>query len=152
MRDIVRYLLRSGLTISPGCAVFRRKDALKNLMPEVPNASGRYGKNSGVGEDLLLFLLTSLDYPRYAHVAEPIACFLTHPQSITVNAITSNKYVELAAAYANAKCHYFRQPKSEQSRSGVLRLADDINWHFSSGTLLIRALDPVKAVFRRAVR
>src|SRR5712691_2427991 len=113
MRDIVRYLLRFPLTISPGCALFRRKDALKNLLIEVPGASDIYGKNSGVGEDLLLFLLTSLDYQRYAYVAEPLANFMAHPQSITVNAIASKKYAQLAAAYANAKTHYYRQPRSE---------------------------------------
>jgi glycosyltransferase involved in cell wall biosynthesis len=152
MRDIVRYLLRSGLTISPGCAVFRRKDALKNLLLEVPGASGLYGKNSGVGEDLLLFLLTSLDYPRYAHVAEPIANFLAHPQSITVNAITSKKYSQLAAAYANAKNHYYRQPRSEPARSPALGFADRIYWHISSGTVIKRGLDMLKSVLMRIFR
>ena len=67
---IVQFLLREKLPISPGCALFRRSDMLKNLLPEIPGAGGTYGRNSGVGEDLLLFLLATLDYPRYAHVPE----------------------------------------------------------------------------------
>lgn len=152
MRDVVRHLLRSGLTISPGCAVFRRNDALKNLLLEVPGASGFYGKNSGVGEDLLLFLLTSLDYPRYAHVAEPLANFLAHPKSITINAIASKRYSQLAAAYVNAKCHYYRQPRSESPRNPAQRLVDLGRWHFSSRTVVERLLSPLKKMLKRKLR
>lgn len=109
---VVRHLLRSPLTISPGCALFRKKDALKNLLPEVPGARGVYGRNSGVGEDLLLFLLTSLDYPRYAHVPEVLAHFLAHPSSITVAAASSGRGNVLADAYAVAKQYYLAQPGS----------------------------------------
>jgi len=152
MRDIVRHLLRSGLTISPGCAVFRRLDALQNLLLEVPGASGLYGRNSGVGEDLLLFLLTSLDYPRYAHIDEPIANFLAHQGSITVNAITSKKYAEFAAAYANAKNHYYRQPRAETPRSPALCFVDGMYWHTRCGTVIKQGLGYFKRLLRRVIR
>jgi glycosyltransferase involved in cell wall biosynthesis len=149
MRDIVRYLQRSPFTISPGCAVFRRKDALKNLLLEVPGASGIYGKNSGVGEDLLLFLLTSLDYPRYAYIAEPLAHFVAHPQSITVNAIASKKYAQLSAAYANAKTYYYCQPRSEHARNLVQRIIDNIHWQIASGAVVERGFRTLNALLRR---
>lgn len=107
--EIVRYLMRTPLTISPGCALFRRSDALRNLLPGIPGAGGDYGRGSGVGEDLLLFLLTSLDYPRYAHVAEPLADFLAHPGSITIGAQLAGRTDRLAAAYSHAKEHYLRE-------------------------------------------
>lgn len=129
MRSIVRTLLRHRLTISPGCALFRRSDALRNLLLEVPGASGVYGKNSGVGEDLLLFLLTSLIYPYYAYIAEPLANFMAHPQSITTNAIASNRLRELASAYSTAKAYYYRLPGSERPRNRLLQIGDTLAWH-----------------------
>jgi glycosyltransferase involved in cell wall biosynthesis len=116
---IVQFLLREKLPISPGCALFRRSDALKNLLTEIPGAQGEYGKNSGVGEDLLLFLLTTLDYPRYAHVPEALADFLAHPSSITTQAGSSGRMDALAKAYRRAKDYYLRQPGSQRALSGV---------------------------------
>lgn len=112
VRRIVQHLLREELTISPGCALFRRSDLLKNLLTEIPDANGIYGKNSGVGEDLLLFLLATLDYPFYAHVPLPLSHFLAHPTSITTQADQSGKMKALVAAYALAKQHYLKQPGS----------------------------------------
>jgi len=149
MRDIVRYLLSTPLTISPGCALFRRKDALKNLLHEVPGACGMYGKNSGVGEDLLLFLLTSLDYPRYACVAEPMANFMVHPRSITINAIASNKYAQLAAAYSNAKAYYYRQSRSERARNTAMRISDYVRWQIACGSVVKRGLRACKRLLMR---
>lgn len=133
MRDIARNLLRSDLAMSPGCALFRRRDALKNLLLEVPGASGVFGKSSGVGEDLLLFLLTSIDYPRYAHIADPLADFMAHPNSITTKAVASNRYAELVSAYSRAKAYYYQQPGSERPRNGLLRIKDSISWQLASG-------------------
>jgi glycosyltransferase involved in cell wall biosynthesis len=135
MRDITRNLLRSDLGMSPGCALFRRRDALKNLLLEVPGASGAYGRNSGVGEDLLLFLLTSIDYPYYAYIPEPLANFMAHPQSITINAIASDKYAELVSAYTRAKDYYYQQPGSERPRTRLERIKDAISWQLACGDL-----------------
>lgn len=135
MRDIARHLLRSDLAMSPGCALFRRRDALKNLLLEVPGASGVYGKNSGVGEDLLLFLLTSIEYPRYAYIPDPLANFMAHPLSITINAIASDRYAELVSAYSRAKAYYYQQPGSELPRDGLLRIKDAISWQLACGNL-----------------
>lgn len=114
VREIVQHLLRTSLTISPGCALFRRADLLKNLLAEVPRAGDVYGKNSGVGEDLLLFLLATLDYPNYAHL--PLPHFLAHPTSITINAIQGGRIKALADAYALAKQHYLNQPPAASRR------------------------------------
>jgi len=53
MKDIAQYLVQRPLAMSPACAIFIKKDALKNLLLEIPNARGIYGKDSGIGEDLL---------------------------------------------------------------------------------------------------
>ena len=129
--QIVQFLLREKLPISPGCALFRKRDALKNLLLEVPGAEGRYGKNSGVGEDLLLFLLATLDYPRYAHLPEALSHFLAHPASITTHAGNSGRMDALAKAYQRAKDYYLRQAGSlPMARSLAGRLAR-ARWQFA---------------------
>lgn len=135
MKNIAKYLIQAPLTISPGCAIFRRKDVLNNLLLEIHNSHGIYGKDSGVGEDLLLFLLTSLNYPKYAHVPEPLACFLAHPDSITVGAQLTGKTQELVKSYTNAKNHYFSLAGSIEPVRGLKCLLFDIEWHWRSRTL-----------------
>jgi hypothetical protein len=129
--QLVHFLLRERLPISPGCALFRKRDALKNLLPEVPGAEGRYGKNSGVGEDLLLFLLTTLDYPRYAHLPEALSHFLAHPASITTQAGSSGRMAALAQAYQRAKDFYLRQPGSLPMAQGLSARLSRARWQFA---------------------
>lgn len=128
MAQIVQFLLREKLPISPGCALFRRRDVLKNLVVEVPGAQGRYGRNTGVGEDLLLFLLAALDYPYYAHVPEALANFLAHPTSITTEAGASGRMAELADAYTLAKQHYLVQPRATPPRRGLAGALLRLRW------------------------
>jgi glycosyltransferase involved in cell wall biosynthesis len=126
--DVVQHLLLSPLTISPGSAMFRRSDVLKNLLLEIPDATGIYGKNSGVGEDLLLFLLTSLKYKRYANVPEALADFLTHAGSITVNAQQSGRNALLVDSYRVAKNFYLKQTGSIQPLSGFRKFLFRTRW------------------------
>jgi glycosyltransferase involved in cell wall biosynthesis len=128
---IIQFLLREKLTISPGCALFRRSDVLKNLLLEVPGAQGLYGRNSGVGEDLLLFLLATLDYPRYAHLPEALSHFLAHPSSITTKAGSSGRMDALVDAYAAAKRHYLRQPGSTLKATGLRGRLEKLRWKLS---------------------
>lgn len=128
MAPLVQFLLHEKLPISPGCALFRRRDVLKNLVAEVPGAQGRYGRNSGVGEDLLLFLLAALDYPYYGHVPEPLANFLAHPASITTEAGASGQMGELADAYSLAKQYYLSQPKARSMRQGFAGALMRLRW------------------------
>ncbi len=133
--DIVGHLLRGQLTISPGCAIFRRKDVLKNLLAEVPGAAGVYGKNTGVGEDLLLFLLTTLDYPKYAHLPEELSHFLAHPSSITINARMKGKRKALVDAYARAREFYLKQPGSLKPNNIVDSVGSGLKWWLNCGML-----------------
>jgi len=144
MKDIAKYLIRTPSTISPGCAIFRKKDALKNLLLQIPNARGVYGKDSGVGEDLLLFLLTSRDYPKYFHISEPLVCFLHHPGSITVGSYLTGSKKDLVDSYANAKSYYLSLPGSIPPPTSLQKLLFAIKWHHRSGTLAEGMLHLVK--------
>lgn len=101
---LVRRLLATPLTISPGCAVFRRKDALEALMMN-PVFGGKLYR--GVGPDLMLFLVTLSRYPAYGFVAEPLAFFRAHGQSITTDALQDRAKTErLVLAYDEYKLLY----------------------------------------------
>lgn len=129
---LIQFLLTAPLTISPGCAVFRRSDVLKNLLDGVPGAEGRYGVRSGVGEDLLLFLLTCQDYPNYVHVAEPLADFLEHPGSITINALGSGQKRALVQAYGVAKSYYLAQARKRVQQDWIAQLVFRLKWRLES--------------------
>lgn len=124
----VKHILTTDLTISPGCAVFRRKDALKNLLSHVPGATGVYGINSGVGEDALLFLLTTLEYKYYVHLPEYLAYFLAHEGSITVNAFSDGKKEQLKKSYRHAKSYYSNQPGAIKALDRFDKAIHKINW------------------------
>jgi len=139
IEDVVHFLLYKPLTISPGAALFRRRDVLENLLNEIPDANGIYGKNSGVGEDLLLFLLTSLKYEKYAHIPEPLADFLAHPGSITINATQTGKAHDLANSYLVAKQYYLQHQNSIQPLFGIRFYLFKLSWHVRSLMSLINS-------------
>lgn len=134
--DIVHFLLKEPLTISPGCALFRRTDVLDNLLDGIPNTSELLGKRSGVGEDLLLFLLTSLRYSSYFHIGEPLADFLSHDGSITVGAVRGGRGEQLALAYERAKQYYLSQPGAIQRPSTLGRQIFRTRWSLARKRLI----------------
>lgn len=71
---------------SPGCAIFRTTDVNKNLLLHVPNRVNSDFSMHAIGNDLLLFLLTALKYPKFAFVKEPLAYFRAHATSISISA------------------------------------------------------------------
>ena len=96
--ELIRHLFRRGLTISPGCALFRRKDVIAALMSNPVDLHASY---HGAGPDLMLFLFCAYHYPCFAYEAEPLAVFRAHDDSITVDASKDEaRGAGLAAAYS----------------------------------------------------
>ena len=79
-------LLEEPFPVSPGCAIFRTEDVRKNLLLHVPNRVNSDFSMHAIGNDLLLFLLTAQQYPKFAVVNEPLAYFRAHSGSITISA------------------------------------------------------------------
>lgn len=71
--------------ISPGNAIFRRKDLQKNLLINIPNRLGIDFKMYGMGNDVLMFLLTAKDYPKFGFINETLSFFRSHNDSITIS-------------------------------------------------------------------
>jgi glycosyltransferase involved in cell wall biosynthesis len=71
--------------VSPGCALFRRKDLLENLIIDVPNNDNLVSSNTGAGTDLLLFLLIAQKYSNIGIINKRLSIFRTHIDSISVS-------------------------------------------------------------------
>src|SRR5207237_873050 len=102
---IETLLLGLNLTISPGCAIFRKTEAVNAIMTASgPLATHQY---HGVGADLMLFLLPLLYHSKFGYVNEPLAHFLAHDGSITTDAERDDRKLrQMTIAYEEAKKHY----------------------------------------------
>jgi glycosyltransferase involved in cell wall biosynthesis len=94
-----------GSLVSPGATLIRRKDILNHLLVgRVPFTSFEY---RGVGPDWLMTAMTTLDYPKFGYVDEPLAVFSSHDGSITIDAFKdAARKKALHRAYQEARLYY----------------------------------------------
>ena len=59
---IMYNLSNFGTLVSPGAALFRKKDLINNFKDNLPLYDDKAFSYFGAGPDLLLFLLTAIDY------------------------------------------------------------------------------------------
>jgi glycosyltransferase involved in cell wall biosynthesis len=71
--------------VSPGCAMFRRKDVEQGLEINIPNRLGLDCAKRGFGPDLLLFLRTCDSYSKVSYLASVLSHFRGHEGSITMS-------------------------------------------------------------------
>jgi glycosyltransferase involved in cell wall biosynthesis len=121
---LIRQLLAKPLTVSPGCAVFRRKDALDALMMNPVFGGKLY---HGAGPDLMLFLATLARYPAFGFVADPLAFFRAHGDSITTNALQDQAKTErLVLAYDEYKLLFLSHLAATRTCGGWLHRAIEL--------------------------
>ena len=101
--NFMRYQI-NGL-VSPGSIVMRKKDILSHLLiGQIPFARHEY---RGVGPDWLMSAMTTLDYPKFAFISEPLAVFSSHEGSITIDATNDKKKSKaINLAYAESRKFY----------------------------------------------
>jgi len=88
--------------VSPGNAIFRKKDVDKNLIIDIPNKIGSDFKMHAIGNDVLIYLLTAKTYPKFAFINETLSFFRAHKGSIS---ISTNK-TKIATLYNIAKAYF----------------------------------------------
>ncbi len=71
--------------LSPGCALFRRKDVDSSLIVQIPNVSGIDFSRFGAGNDLLMFLMPLIRKRWIAFVHDTRAFFLSHSGSFSMS-------------------------------------------------------------------
>jgi len=89
---IKEVLMGFGALVSPGAALFRLKDLKENFIKELPSRKLHGFSYHGAGPDLLLFLLTALQYKKVAHLPEPLVFFRKHDDSATTKALTQKNW------------------------------------------------------------
>jgi len=93
----------NSVPVSPCAGLFRLRDLKKNLTCEVPSPSFNDFSKHGAGPDLLLFLLTAMDYKHVAFVCETLVFFRAHPESITVSSsgMVRERYIQAKVYFSN---------------------------------------------------
>jgi glycosyltransferase involved in cell wall biosynthesis len=94
---------------SPGCALFRLKDINKNLLLHIPNKIGCDFSLLGMGNDVLIFLLTARDYEKFAFVNERLSYFRDHEGSESIKAKNGN----IQLRYDLAVAHFVENYKTD---------------------------------------
>lgn len=78
------YITRVEFPVSPGCALFRKKDLETSFVVEIPNQDQLDSRCNGAGNDLLLFLNTALRYAKIGVVPSFANFFRLHSDSFTI--------------------------------------------------------------------
>ncbi|NTE05560.1 glycosyltransferase family 2 protein [Agrobacterium tumefaciens] len=68
---------------SPACALFRAKALKKNTIVEITNNYNIDFSREAIGNDLLMYLLTCLDYSKFGFLNEILVYFRSHEGSIS---------------------------------------------------------------------
>ncbi len=94
-------LLWGSSPVSAGCALFRKIDLERNILIDIPNKFGIDFNLKGAGNDVLVYLLTAKDYPKFAFINETLSFFRAHKGSITILSSKSDlaKFYHIAKAY-----------------------------------------------------
>lgn len=125
--------------VSPACGLFRLDDLRRNFVMELPIEPAVDLTMTGAGTDVLQFLLAASQRPRIAHVAEPLAFFRVHKESISVD----GRGGQVLRTYALTKVWFARQ----HGRSDLVPTI--LAWHWLADMRVSRRLMSPWAAARR---
>jgi glycosyltransferase involved in cell wall biosynthesis len=118
-RILFGYPFSGSVPYSPGCAIFRKDVLNKSLRVDIPNKLDIDFAKLAIGNDLLTFLLATLDYKQFGFVNESLSLFREHNESISNN--SGGEKLELY--YNVAKSYFISRYKKEflNKYNGVLK-------------------------------
>ena len=111
--------------VSPGCAIFR-SDIVNNLLVDIPNELNLDFSKYGAGNDLLLFLITCVNYKFFYYIDETLSFFKGGSDSIT-----SNSGGKLGVYYNYAKFFFVNEYANKEIRDAFytrLRFGENRAW------------------------
>ncbi len=120
-RFIVESLCGGDVPCSPGCALFRTKDLRSNLNSKLASPTITDFERHGAGPDLLIFLLTAIQYEKIGYVNESLSFFRAHVTSISVSAVRPY----LLGCYRQAKLWFAEEYLSHKA----IKLMFSREWH-----------------------
>ena len=98
---IFNSLYTDKFPVSPGAAMFRRRDFEENLKIDIPNKINSNFSMHGIGADLILFLLISNKYKKFFYIHSTLAYFREHEGSISTSSNQGRRvlYYSLAKTF-----------------------------------------------------
>jgi glycosyltransferase involved in cell wall biosynthesis len=117
--------------VSPACALFRLADIRQSFRMTLPTEPETDLTATGAGVDLLLFLLTAVQYPRVANLSEALAFFRSHSDSITVQ----GRGGQVALGYALTKS-WFARMNGRRHRARIILAQQWLNEMRAGGRLV----------------
>ncbi|PZX19166.1 glycosyltransferase involved in cell wall biosynthesis [Breznakibacter xylanolyticus] len=117
---------------SPGCALFRTDSIRKNLILNFPNKYHVDFSKEAIGNDLMLFLLTASDYPKFGYINECLNYFRAHAGSISTN---SSSKLELI--YLLSKAIFFDKTAIDLDQSSIRNFNSYLMYAFCGGTNIL---------------
>ncbi len=149
-----QFVLR--VPVSPGCALFRREELARWLVPDLPNSLGLDMSPHGAGVDVGIYLNALDDYQWYWFEEEKLVHFLAHSGSLTIGHpdIRRSYIVAIADAVLRNQAYrphvrrYCSNAKKWLNRRGE---PGDFEAIFAGRTSWLESIDPMFQV-QRAIR
>lgn len=82
--EYLSRVLRNDAPSSPGAILIRTSDLTKNLHCKFPTSTQRPFERHGAGPDLMISLLTTINYKYVKSIAEPLVFFRSHADSFSI--------------------------------------------------------------------
>lgn len=104
--------------VSPGCALFRMNDLRDNLVIDIPNHFNIDFSLHAIGNDVLIYLLTSIRYSYFGFIDEKLSFFRAHSDSITI----SSSKEKIVLNYSLAKAYFVENYRKDLIKKYNTRL------------------------------
>jgi glycosyltransferase involved in cell wall biosynthesis len=76
--------------VSPCAVLIRTTDLLKNLHTTFPTSTCRHFEKNGAGPDVMIMLLTALNYPYVVNISKPLVYFRAHQGSFSLENLNND--------------------------------------------------------------
>lgn len=96
--QFLNFVLSGNAPVSPGAALIRTHDLLKNLHTTFPTSTPRHFEKNGAGPDVMILLLTAQSYIYVEHIPVPLVYFRAHAGSFSIE----NSNNEVTKGYRSA--------------------------------------------------
>jgi glycosyltransferase involved in cell wall biosynthesis len=104
-KDFTKKIIEGSAPVSPGAILLRTTDLRKNLHLDFPTYCAQKYTHNGAGPDVMVSLLTAIDYPFVQHISKSLTFFRIHNQSFTVE----NKNDTVTSGYQSAISYFLYQ-------------------------------------------
>ena len=108
--QFLNLILSKIAPVSPGAALIRTADLIRNLHFQFPTSTQRNFDKNGAGPDVMCLLLTAREYLHVAHIPKPLVFFRSHSGSFTVNNVQN----DVTKGYRSAIAFYLIRNHSRE--------------------------------------